>query len=88
MNEEHHLSRQQCLDLLADEYVGRLAVIVGRRPEIFPVNYVLDGDAIVFRTASGTKLSGTTQGEVAFEVDQLHLPSHSGWSVVVHGVAQ
>jgi nitroimidazol reductase NimA-like FMN-containing flavoprotein (pyridoxamine 5'-phosphate oxidase superfamily) len=88
VNREHELSREQCLELLADEYVGRLAVIVGGRPEVFPVNYVLDGDAIVFRTNPGTKLAGTTQGEVAFEVDQLHHPTRSGWSVVVHGVAQ
>ena len=76
------------MQLLADEHVGRLAVVVGGRPEIFPINYVLDGDAVVFRTSSGTKLAGTTQGEVAFEVDMTHGPSGSGWSVVVHGVAQ
>ena len=88
MNVEHRLNHDECLALLADEHVGRLAVIVGGRPEIFPINYVLDGEAVVFRTNSGTKLSGTTQGEVAFEVDMTHGPSGSGWSVVVHGIAQ
>jgi nitroimidazol reductase NimA-like FMN-containing flavoprotein (pyridoxamine 5'-phosphate oxidase superfamily) len=88
LNQEHHLTPEQCLELLADQHVGRLAVVVGGRPEIFPINYVLDGDAIVFRTNSGTKLAGTTQAEVAFEVDLTHYPTHSGWSVVVHGVAQ
>jgi uncharacterized protein len=88
MNREHTLTREECLQLLADEHVGRLAVIVGGRPEIFPINYVLDGEAVVFRTNSGTKLEGTTHGEVAFEVDLTHGPSGSGWSVVVHGVAQ
>ena len=88
MNTEHHLSREQCIELLADQHVGRLAVVVGGRPEIFPINYVLDGDAVVFRTNSGTKLSGTTQGEVAFEVDLTHPATATGWSVVVHGVAQ
>ena len=88
MNVERHLSREECLELLRDNHVGRLAVVVGGRAEIFPVNYVLDGDAPVFRTNSGTKLFGTTQGEVAFEVDMTHTPTTSGWSVVVHGVAQ
>ena len=88
MNAEHHLSPEQCLELLADQVVGRLAVVVNGRAEIFPINYVLDGDAVVFKTNTGTKLWGTTQGEVAFEVDMVHAPSRTGWSVVVHGVAQ
>jgi nitroimidazol reductase NimA-like FMN-containing flavoprotein (pyridoxamine 5'-phosphate oxidase superfamily) len=88
MNSDHGLTSEQCLELLADQCVGRLAVVVAGRPEIFPINYVLDGDAVVFRTNSGTKLAGATQSEVAFEVDLTHAPSRSGWSVVVHGVAQ
>jgi nitroimidazol reductase NimA-like FMN-containing flavoprotein (pyridoxamine 5'-phosphate oxidase superfamily) len=88
VNSEHHLSREQCLDLLEDNYIGRLAVVVGGRPEIFPINYVLDGDAVVFRTNSGTKLAGTTQSEVAFEVDLTDAGTQTGWSVVVHGIAQ
>ena len=88
MNTERHLTPEECLELLADQYVGRLAVIVDGRPEIFPINYVRDGDSVVFRTNSGTKLSGTTQGEVAFEVDLIDHRTASGWSVVLHGVAQ
>jgi len=88
VNREHHLSRDECLELLADQVIGRLAVIVDARPEIFPINYVLDGDAIVFRTNTGTKLAGTTHSEVAFEVDLTHAPTMTGWSVVVHGIAQ
>lgn len=88
MNSDHGLTGEQCLELLADQCVGRLAVIARGRPEIFPINYVLDGDAVVFRTNSGTKLWGTTHGAVAFEVDLTHAASRSGWSVVVHGVAQ
>ena len=54
------LTRQECLDLLADQEVGRIAVVLGRRPLIFPVNYVLDGDTIVFRTDPGTKLAAAS----------------------------
>ena len=82
------ISWEQCLELLAQEEVGRLAVIVGGHPHVFPVNYVLDGTDIVFRTADGTKLDGSMRQSVAFEVDRLHSATHSGWSVVVHGVAQ
>ena len=88
MNTVRHLTADECLELLADQHVGRLAVIVGGRPEIFPINYVRDGESVVFRTNSGTKLSGATQGEVAFEVDLIDQRTASGWSVVVHGIAQ
>lgn len=88
MNSEHHLTREECVELLGDQVIGRLAVVVGGRPEIFPINYVLDGEAVVFRTNAGTKLAGTTQAEVAFEVDLTHAKTMSGWSVVVHGIAQ
>jgi nitroimidazol reductase NimA-like FMN-containing flavoprotein (pyridoxamine 5'-phosphate oxidase superfamily) len=74
-----------CMRLLAEEEVGRLALVVGRSPSIFPINYALDGDALVFRTAAGTKLDHAERGPVAFEVDGLDRERRTGWSVVVHG---
>ena len=44
------LDREACLGLLADDEIGRLAVLAGGAPLILPVNYQLDGEAIVFRT--------------------------------------
>lgn len=75
----------ECRKLLATDVVGRLAVVDGGTPAIFPVNYVLDGDAIVFRTAGGTKLSAGQRGSVAFEIDAIDREDHTGWSVVVVG---
>ena len=41
--------------------------MAGGRPLIFPVNYVVDGKTIVFRTDEGAKLNGVTGGlNVAF----------------------
>ncbi|MBA3288089.1 MAG: pyridoxamine 5'-phosphate oxidase family protein, partial [Acidimicrobiia bacterium] len=37
--------------------VGRLATYASGRPHIVPVNFVVDGRTIVFRTAEGAKLS-------------------------------
>jgi len=81
------ISAAECLQLLATEEVGRLGVIVDGRPDIFPVNYTVDGDGILFRTADGSKLEGALHGPVVFEVDQLSRESRTGWSVVVHGTA-
>jgi uncharacterized protein len=78
----------ECVQLLAGEQVGRLAFVTGGGPDILPVNYVLDGDAPVFATAPGAKLCATARGPVAFEVDHTCATTRSGWSVVVHGVAQ
>ncbi|MCP3989380.1 MAG: pyridoxamine 5'-phosphate oxidase family protein [Actinomycetia bacterium] len=86
--ELQELSEDQCWRMLAKKKVGRLAVSVENRPDIFPVNYQIDGDSIVVRTAAGLKLAAATLGpSVAFEVDALDELNHSGWSVVVHGPA-
>jgi uncharacterized protein len=82
------LSREDCVALLATQDVGRLVVVDGGRPLIFPVNYALDGDAVVFRTASGTKLWASAGAPVAFEVDDIDREAREGWSVILHGVAQ
>lgn len=81
------LPRDECLRLLASHEVGRLAVVEGHQPLVFPVNYVLDGDAVVIRTATGTKLYAASRAPVAFEVDDIDREHRTGWSVVVTGLA-
>jgi len=81
------LPREECVALMATQTVGRLVVVDGSRPLVFPVNFVLDGEAPVFRTASGTKLWASSRSSVAFEVDSIDLETKTGWSVVVHGTA-
>ena len=82
------MSREECVALLRAKDVGRLVVVDNGRPLIFPVNYAMDGDAPVFRTASGTKLWAASRSPVAFEIDEVDSQTKAGWSVVVHGVAQ
>jgi uncharacterized protein len=79
------LDRDQCLRLLATDEVGRLAVLAGTTPAIFPVNYALDGDTIVFRTDPGTKLNHGPRARVSFEVDSFDRARRAGWSVVATG---
>jgi nitroimidazol reductase NimA-like FMN-containing flavoprotein (pyridoxamine 5'-phosphate oxidase superfamily) len=80
------LSVGECLQLLATHSFGRIAVVVDDRPVVFPINYALDGDSVVFRTAPGTKLSGAALGHVAFEIDGVDETTQTGWSVIVQGV--
>lgn len=81
------LSRDECLDLLADAVIGRIVVTEGALPAAHPVAYVLDGEEIVFRTAGDSKLTAAARHNVvAFEVDQIDVVSRTGWSVL--GVGQ
>lgn len=83
------LDETECWRLLGQVPIGRVAVTDGALPAIFPVNFVLDGASIVFRTGEGTKLAAAThRAVVAFEVDRFDPLEHSGWSVVAVGMAR
>jgi len=84
------LTRLECLELLQRNHLGRLAFLerVGVVPLITPVNYVLDQDAVVFRTDTGSKLVAAIRGaSVAFEIDGVDEGDSTGWSVIVRGHA-
>ena len=53
------LSVGECMDYLAGSQVGRLALVVDGHPAIFPVNYVLDGEQILYRTVKDHRPSDT-----------------------------
>ena len=78
----------ECLALLATKRVGRLVVVVADEPDVFPVNYLVDGTNIVFRTAYGKKLTQSVLQRVAFEVDHIDEERREGWSVVLRGVGE
>jgi uncharacterized protein len=82
------LDRQECLRLLDLVPLGRFVTVVGGAPHIVPVNHVVDGDSIVFRSDPGTKVDTADRGRVAFEADEYDPVTRTGWSVVVHGVAE
>jgi nitroimidazol reductase NimA-like FMN-containing flavoprotein (pyridoxamine 5'-phosphate oxidase superfamily) len=82
------LTVTECFDLLRTQRIGRLGVNAQHYPLIFPVNYALDRDVIVFRTSPGTKLTEATHANVTFEVDEIDQRRRSGWSVLVRGLAE
>jgi nitroimidazol reductase NimA-like FMN-containing flavoprotein (pyridoxamine 5'-phosphate oxidase superfamily) len=88
MNRPIELTQDECRELLGAGQVGRVAVATPNGPRIVPVNYAVDGDALVFRTAPYSEL-GTygLNADIAFEVDQLDYEEHQGWSVVAVGRA-
>lgn len=83
------LDLAKCYRLLASETVGRVVYTDGALPAVAPVNYALDGECVVFRTAPTSRLAlGAVDQVVAFEVDSLDAEVRTGWSVVVTGVAR
>lgn len=83
------LGYDECLSLLAQVPVGRVAITVHALPVVLPVNYALMGHDIVFKTSAGTKLAAATAGSVvAFEADNYEEAGPSGWSVLVQGRAE
>jgi nitroimidazol reductase NimA-like FMN-containing flavoprotein (pyridoxamine 5'-phosphate oxidase superfamily) len=83
-----YLGEAECWELLAGCAVGRIGVLVDSAPEIYPVNHVVDGRTIVFRTDPGNKLRGLDRSpSVCYQADSVDLGDETGWSVLVKGRA-
>ncbi|MEM7322038.1 MAG: pyridoxamine 5'-phosphate oxidase family protein [Actinomycetota bacterium] len=82
------LTEDECWQLLAAKTVGRLAVSIKNKPDIFPVNYRVDNRTVVIKTAPGLKLAASTLGgAVAFEADDIDEAARTAVSVVIRGTA-
>lgn len=79
---------EECLRRVDEAPVGRLAFPLDGEIAVLPVNHVLDGVDICFRTSGGSKIQAAVDGDaVSFEVDDWDGAQRSGWSVLVHGTA-
>lgn len=80
------LKLHECWRYLRSSSVGRLALVGGSGPEVFPVNYLPEDGTLIFRTAQGSKMDALLGGEpVALEADGLNSYGTIAWSVVVKG---
>lgn len=81
------LDDREAWNLLGSVALGRLVTSFGGQLEIFPVNFVVQNGAVLFRTAEGTKLFTTVMNDkVLFEADD-HTTAE-GWSVIIRGTAK
>jgi nitroimidazol reductase NimA-like FMN-containing flavoprotein (pyridoxamine 5'-phosphate oxidase superfamily) len=69
--------------------VGRVGFLADGEIVILPVNHLMDGPDVIFRTGSGSKL-GSVDGKnlIGFEADHYDAMTRSGWSVVVSGFTE
>jgi nitroimidazol reductase NimA-like FMN-containing flavoprotein (pyridoxamine 5'-phosphate oxidase superfamily) len=78
-----------CFRLLESVPVGRIGFVAGGEVVILPVNFLVDGQDVVFTTGAGSKLSAVEVGRyVGFEADSYDQAARTGWSVVVNGLAE
>lgn len=84
------IDTEECWRLLASSRLGRIGFTAhSGRPVILPVNYAVDGRTLVVRSGRGPKLEAARRGDlVAFEVDDIDVERHVGWSVAVTGRAR
>lgn len=83
------LGLEECLTRLGDTALGRVGFFHDGEVTILPVNHVLDGVDVVFRTTWGSKLQvAMEEGPLAFEVDGHDPVTRTGWSVLVQGRAE
>lgn len=81
------LSERECWDLLKSVPLGRLITSLNDRPDVFPVNFVVQRRSVLFRTAQGAKLVGAAMNKnVVFEVDDHN--AVEAWSVIIRGRAR
>ena len=79
------LTEEQCWVYLQIHQLGRLAIVVGGCPQVFPVNYAVGEKAIVFRTEPGSKLKHGPGSVACFEIDGYDPHTREGWSVTAVG---
>jgi nucleotide-binding universal stress UspA family protein/nitroimidazol reductase NimA-like FMN-containing flavoprotein (pyridoxamine 5'-phosphate oxidase superfamily) len=83
------LPPEVCLRLLESVPVGRVSFCTDGEVITLPVNHVVDGQDVVFRTNRGSKLSAADRHDhVAFEADDYDPRTRTGWSVLVKGRAE
>ncbi len=88
VNEPVELSYSKCRELLSGGVVGRVAFCTSDGPRVYPVNYSVVGEAVVFRTSPyGAIASIDWSQPLAFEVDHIDYADHKGWSVLAVGPA-
>lgn len=75
----------ECVRYLESQEVARLAFVVDDRVHLYPVNYVWDGEAVVFRSEVDSTVARAIGTEVVIEVDHLESRERDGWSVVARG---
>ncbi len=88
MHVAEELSQEQCWELLRSNTTGRFGFVHQGRVVILPLNYLVDGQSIYFRTAEeGSIAEAVPSLSSSFQVDDSRSDRSEGWSVLVSGAS-
>jgi len=68
------LTKEECIALLTNNYIGRLAFISKGSPDILPITYYYDADmhSIITYSGEGSKIEAMRKnGSVSFQIDEI-----------------
>jgi hypothetical protein len=90
------LTEGECWDLLGSVSLGRVVFTHHAMPAIRPVNHIVDDRKVILRTHLGAAIVSRTTGQhrtsddtvVCYEADDLDPVRHTGWSVIITGIAR
>ncbi|MFI1798751.1 helix-turn-helix domain-containing protein [Streptomyces sp. NPDC020379] len=82
------LAEHECWERLGTHGIGRLGLSTGTRAVVLPVNFLVDGHTVVYRTEHGDSTAVAAGTPIAFEADHIDEQLSRGWSVLVAGTAQ
>ena len=82
-----NLTKEECITLLSDNYIGRIAYISQGNPDIIPITYYYDHEhnSIITYSGMGGKIEAMRKNKsVSFQVDEI--TSLDQWkSVLLYG---
>ncbi|RMB58904.1 pyridoxamine 5'-phosphate oxidase family protein [Tessaracoccus antarcticus] len=80
------LDAPECRKLLASQVVGRVAWESAEGINVFPVNYRIVNERVVFHTSESGPLSALLiPTKVGFQVDEFDAESAVGWTLLARG---
>jgi hypothetical protein len=83
-----HLTEPECWERLGGHGVGRIALPEEPGPIVVPVNYLVDGASVVYRTEPGAVAAVPAGAHLSFQADHVDDRLRNGWSVLLVGTAE
>lgn len=84
------LTADESWQLLAGTSLGRIVFTHHAMPAIRPVNHLVDDETVIIRSHLGAAIVGRAMdgAVVCYEADDIDPVRHTGWSVIVTGMAR
>ncbi|MEV5237893.1 pyridoxamine 5'-phosphate oxidase family protein [Streptomyces cinnamoneus] len=83
------LPEDECWRRLGTHGIGRIGLSApGAAPVVLPVNFLVEGRTVVYRTDADGAAAPAEGAQLAFEADHIDEQLSRGWSVLIAGTAE